>query len=218
MTKQVDNDAETSVASALNSEVDEWIKRAKSGDRSALSSAMEAYRDYLLLAATAEIEGWMRCKVGASDIVQQTLLEAYAGFDGFQGQNARQFFAWLVRIMRNHLVDVKRMYFAHKRRTSREISLDSLDQRRVDWINRFRDDTSPSEDCRRRSLQQTVARVMETLDEDERQVIVLRHQESLRFREIGLRMNRSPDAARMLWCRAVVKLERRLESYRDELT
>ncbi len=217
MERRFELDSRSTLASVLNSEVDGRIRLAKCGDRSALSAAMENCRSYLLLVAAAEMEDWLRCKVGASDIVQQTFLEAYEGFERFQGNNTRQFLGWLIRMMRNHLVDVKRSYSSQKRETSREVSLDALIQRRTGRVNRFRDDTSPSERCQREALQHAVTHVLETLNHDERRVLVLRHEESLRFREIGERMNRSPDAARMLWCRAIAKLERRLEPYRDEL-
>ena len=51
------------------------------------------------------------------------------------------------------------------------------------------------------------------LPEDYREVMVLRYQQGLSFEEVGERLGRSPDAARMLWARAVEKLK--TELHRD---
>ena len=49
-------------------------------------------------------------------------------------------------------------------------------------------------------------RGLESLDEPQREVIVLRKFEELSFTEIGERMGRSPDACRMLLARAMTAL------------
>ena len=49
------------------------------------------------------------------------------------------------------------------------------------------------------------------LPDDEQAVIVLRHFESLSFQEVGHRLDRSPEAARKLWSRAIARLQRLLE-------
>jgi RNA polymerase sigma-70 factor (ECF subfamily) len=45
------------------------------------------------------------------------------------------------------------------------------------------------------------------LSEDYRQVLLLRHQQSCTFEEIGTRLGRSPNAARKLWLRALERLQ-----------
>ena len=57
---------------------------------------------------------------------------------------------------------------------------------------------------------EAVARALERLPEDYRRVITLRNQERRDFDEIGRLMNRSTDAARRLWSRAIERLEREL--------
>jgi RNA polymerase sigma-70 factor (ECF subfamily) len=50
------------------------------------------------------------------------------------------------------------------------------------------------------------------LPDDYRRVIELRYLEEQSFEEIGARMQRSADAARKLWARAVERLQQELES------
>ena len=49
-------------------------------------------------------------------------------------------------------------------------------------------------------------RAIEALDEAHREIILLRSFEELSFREAGERLSKSPDAARMLFARAMAAL------------
>ena len=62
---------------------------------------------------------------------------------------------------------------------------------------------------------QTLQRALERLPEDYRRVITLRHYEQHSFDEIGKQMERSPEAARKLWARAVELLKELLKSNYD---
>ena len=52
---------------------------------------------------------------------------------------------------------------------------------------------------------------MAQLPNDYQQVLRLRNWEQLPFDEIGVRMNRSRDAARKLWSRAILQLQELLD-------
>jgi RNA polymerase sigma-70 factor (ECF subfamily) len=52
-----------------------------------------------------------------------------------------------------------------------------------------------------------LAQLLERLPEDHRDVLVLRHLEGLSHEEIARRMGRSPGAVRMLWVRALARLQ-----------
>jgi RNA polymerase sigma-70 factor (ECF subfamily) len=71
--------------------------------------------------------------------------------------------------------------------------------------------SSPSAGAHRRELEIMLADQLAELPIDYRDVIVMRHIESLPFDEIGRRMDRSSGAVRMLWLRAVKMLRERLD-------
>src|SRR5687767_711350 len=105
--------------------VGEWIVQARAGSGDALARLMEFSRQYLLLIANAEWPADLQAKAGASDIVQETQMEAAAAFAGFRGQTAAELLAWLRQILLNNLRDSTRRFAgAEKRRVGREISLD----------------------------------------------------------------------------------------------
>jgi RNA polymerase sigma-70 factor (ECF subfamily) len=66
-------------------EVADLLTRARNGDSAALDRLFEMCRNYVGLVARAHVESRLQAKVDASDLVQQTLLEAYRDFGRFHG-------------------------------------------------------------------------------------------------------------------------------------
>ena len=66
--------------------------------------------------------------------------------------------------------------------------------------------TSPSRGAERREAGALVADALALLKDDDREVIVLRSLEERDWADVARRMNRTPDAARALWARAVERL------------
>ena len=66
--------------------------------------------------------------------------------------------------------------------------------------------STPSEQAVKREAGLLLADALEALSEDYRQVIILRHLESLPFAQVAERMGRSVDSVEKLWVRALAKL------------
>jgi RNA polymerase sigma-70 factor, ECF subfamily len=69
---------------------------------------------------------------------------------------------------------------------------------------------SPSGEALSREERELFNRAMERLPDSYRQAIELRHREDLSFEKLGERLNRSEEAARKLWTRAVRQLQQEL--------
>src|SRR5262245_21802963 len=111
-------------ASGSSARVAEWIAAARQGCQDALGQALEACRQYLLLVANAELAPDLRGKVGASDVVQDTFLDAQRDFGGFHGCSEDELLAWLRRILLNNLATQERRYRdTTKRQLNREVPL-----------------------------------------------------------------------------------------------
>ena len=76
-----------------------WLEAARRGDGAARDRLFDACRSYVDLAARYHLQRRLRAKVDASDIVQQSLLEAHRGFERFTGETAGEWLAWLKRIV-----------------------------------------------------------------------------------------------------------------------
>ena len=81
---------------------------------------LERHRSYLMLLARARIMPVNGRKVDASDIVQQTLMDAFAKREQFRGSSEAELTAWLREILKHNLLDVLRREQCEKRDIRRE--------------------------------------------------------------------------------------------------
>lgn len=167
------------------------------------------YEAWLRVLARNEIDSRFAGKFDASDAVQQTLLEAWKDWDNFRGDVEPQRLAWLRQILAHQLARLARHYAgAQKRDVAREVSIEqSLCQSaaRLDALLTA-GDPSPSQQAAANEQRLLLARALDALPADYRQVILLRNIEDLPHEEVARRMNRSPGAVRMLWVRALAAL------------
>jgi len=183
---------------------------ARHGDPRKREELFNACRDYLNLLARNQLERWMQGKVDASDIVQQTLLEAHRDFAHFQGDSEGEWVAWLRCILERNAADFIRHYRGTaKRDVKREVAIahPSDGSSILSAAEPAARDASPSQEFLRRDDELRVAAALEQLSPDHRQVIELRNLQRLPFDEVASRMGRTRPAAQMLWMRAIKKLQ-----------
>src|SRR5205809_917594 len=105
-------------------QTDDRLAAARAGSSEALGQALEGCRRYLLLVADRELEPDLRAKGGASDIVQETFLEAQRDFTQFHGNSEQELLAWLRRILLNNVGNFSRRYCGTDMRdVGREVEL-----------------------------------------------------------------------------------------------
>jgi RNA polymerase sigma-70 factor, ECF subfamily len=179
----------------------------------AAGQALEAWRHYLLLIANRELPAEVRQKVGASDIVQDTLAEAHRDLSQFLGQGEDQLRAWLRQILLNNIANARRHYLhTGKRDVAREVALKDASSGE-DWrlaLARCPVGT-PSSEAVRDEEARLLEQALRQLPEHLRQVIVLRHRENKSFAVIGAALGLSAAAARKSWVRGLEKLRRALD-------
>jgi RNA polymerase sigma-70 factor (ECF subfamily) len=196
------------------------LAAARGGSREALGQALEACRGYLLLLAERELDTDLRAKGGASDLVQETFLEAQKDFAQFRGDSEDELRAWLRQILLHNLANFTRRYRATaKRRLGREVALDVSGSAADREGGLILDALSASGLAMEEERAQSLRRALERLPGDYRQVILLHYQEQRPFEEIALLMQRSYEAVRSLWARAIRRLRHEMggphESRRD---
>ena len=191
----------------------EHLTAARAGSREALGQVLEACRPYLLRIANEGVAADVQAKGGASDLVQETFLEAQRDFARFQGNTEAELLAWLRCVLLNIVSNFGRHYRATgKREVGREVQLDRSDSSKAGEPGFVANMPSPSMEAMAREQGEAVSRALERLPEDYRRVITLRNQERREFDDIGRLMDRSTDAARRLWSRAIERLQHELEA------
>lgn len=79
----------------------------------------------MLRIANDELPPWLQPKIGASDVVQETLVEALRCFGQFNGQSPGELQGWLRTILLRQLAQATQHYAAvHKRQVQREVPAD----------------------------------------------------------------------------------------------
>src|SRR5262249_47207336 len=86
-------------------------------------SHLEPLRGYLLLLARVRLDARLRGRLDASDVVQQTLLEAHRDGADFRGGTDAERAAWLRQILARNLANAARDHGRGKRDVGRERSL-----------------------------------------------------------------------------------------------
>ena len=189
------------LSDSAGDELSGLIRRARDGCDQATGELLERCRDYLLHVAGQGLSPELAGKVAASDAVQETLLDAQSGLRRFEGRTEPELLAWLRAILKHNLVDLARRYAqTGKRELSRERRLDSA----IEFVS---PDGTASQILAGTEEEQRLQIALQTLSPEHRQIVRLRNWDLLSFAEIGQAMNRSEEAARKLWSRAIQKLQ-----------
>jgi RNA polymerase sigma-70 factor (ECF subfamily) len=157
---------------------------------------LDQFRPYLLLLARVQLGPRFQSKLDASDVVQQTLLEAHQKRHQFRGHTTPQLLAWLRQMLACTLTDALRTLGRAKRDPARErsleIELEHSSDRLQAWL--AADQSSPSEQADRNEQVLRLAQALALIPESQRTALVLRHLHGLSVAEISAEMGRSTTA------------------------
>jgi RNA polymerase sigma-70 factor (ECF subfamily) len=188
------------------------LNQALQGDAEALGRLLEAQRAGLHRMAKRQLEGRIAVRVDASDILQQTFLEAYRGFPQFVGQEMRELLAWLHSILDHKIAGAIRDHtLLQKRDMSRERSIDDTHGGGAPLKEDLgADHSTPSQKAMRGEDANRLEQALATLPDDQREAVRLRHLEGLALADIAVRLGRSTAATAGLIKRGMKALRRRL--------
>jgi RNA polymerase sigma-70 factor (ECF subfamily) len=196
----------------VSSDFGSWLNEARLGSRDALGNALEECRRYLLSIARQELAIDLQAKGGASDLVQDTFLDAQRAFEQFHGSSEIEMRAWLRGLLHHRASKFGRRYRGtQKRKLCRESSIPG-DYQPPSSENR----PTPSVVLMAHEQAEQLQKALERLPEDYRLVITLRYLEKCSFEEVGLRLNRTPNAARLLWLRAIDRIKHELKEIDED--
>jgi RNA polymerase sigma-70 factor (ECF subfamily) len=188
------------------------LERALRGDREALGRLLEAERMTLHRLAQRQLEGRIAARVDASDVVQQTFLDAYRSFPQFAGQDARELVAWLQGILDHKVATAIRDHtLLQKRNLGREQSIDDSQaggaalKQELDAGH-----SSPSQKALRGEEAERLSQALTALPADQREAVRLRHLEGWALADIAQHLGRTPAATAGLIKRGMQALRRQM--------
>jgi RNA polymerase sigma-70 factor (ECF subfamily) len=173
------------------------------------------FRNYLRFLARLQLDPRLKGKLEPSDVVQQTLLEAYAQRDQFRGHTEAEWLAWLRQMLAHNLADALRGFMQAKRDLAREQplakALDASSARLEAWLADAR--PAPSEQAERHERAVSLADALELLPEAQREALVLQHWHGWTLAQIGDYLDRSEAAVAGLLKRGLKLLRRHLHDW-----
>lgn len=161
----------------------------------ALAEKLQRFRPALVTLAEALMAPAVRSELDASDLVQQTLLEAHLDRETLTTLSEQQVLSWLREALRHNVVDAARHLKSEKgdvRRKRRLGDLYSTVARISDLL--AADQTSPSECIQREEEVAGLLAAIQSLSEGQRQAIILKHLRGWTLQQISTELGQSEAA------------------------
>jgi RNA polymerase sigma-70 factor (ECF subfamily) len=186
--------------------------RARAGDRDALGELLAAEAEPLRHWVERRLDGRLRGRVSASDVVQETFLAADARRAHFGRLGGMPFGVWVRLIAQQRLADLYRRHLgADARDARREVPMDAGSGSAVLAARLAADGTSPSTAAARHEVARLVSLALNRLAPADREILELRHMHALSNDEAAARLGLSKSAATKRHLRALERLRPLLE-------
>ena len=200
-------------------ETQELLSEARGGDATAVNRLLERHRAALRRMIDLRMDRVIGRRVDASDIVQDVLLDAHRRLEEYLANPAMPFHLWLRQMARDRLIDAHRRHrVAARRSIDREqpmVAPAMLDHSTLDLAAELADpELTPAAAATWHELQVRFQQALDQMDEQDREVVLLRHFEHLSNGEVAEVLGLSEPAAGMRYLRAM----RRLRSHFQEPT
>lgn len=184
------------------------IKQALDGDQEAIDRLLTQYREPLKRMVALRLDPAIYPRVDASDIVQETLIEAAHRMPDYLQRKPMPFGLWLRKTAMQRLIMERRRHKGAAGRTvSREVALPEKSSLLLAQQVMAKG-SSPSQHVGRREQVVAIRRAVGQLAEMDREVVLMYWIEGLNYAEIGAVLGIEEATARKRQARALVRLGR----------
>lgn len=171
---------------------------------------LAGHRSALGLVARLQMPHWLRPKLDPSDLVQQTLLEAYRDRERLKTMPESERATYLRRCLSHNLIDAVRKY-KPKQVEAAVVNVQNSSVRLESWL--VAQQSTPSDCMAREDRLQGLAAALMALPENQRTAVELKHLHGLSVREIARQMSLTESAVGGLLRRGVRELRSLLGAF-----
>jgi RNA polymerase sigma-70 factor (ECF subfamily) len=184
---------------------------ARQGDPDAVNQLMQRHRDSLRRMVQMRLDRKIQRRVDVSDVVQDVLVEANRRLADYLKNPPMPFHLWLRQIAKDRIIDAHRRHRASaKRSVDREqpISVPAgMDRSTMELAAQIIDrELTPAAAATQQEMARRVEAAIADLEEQDCEIIVMRHYEQLTNQEIAQALGLTEPAASMRYLRAVRRL------------
>lgn len=151
------------------------VGRARKGDRDAYKQLVERYQKRVF----GILFGMLRSREDAMELTQDVFIKVYNRIKDFEEKSS--FYTWVYRIAFNLAIDFRRREWK-KIHTEYD---DAVEQQGVDDAVLNRELANPEQSLQSRELGAQIQRALETLPDEQKQVLLLREVEGLSYQEMA---------------------------------
>ncbi len=176
----------------------------RAGSEAAFAMLFELYRERLQRMVHFRIDPRLVGRIDAEDVLQETYLEAGKRLKAFR-DDSKPFLVWIRLITQQTMIDLHRKHLGAKMRNAgREISAPASGTLSGFFVANI---TSPSRAVMREELRSKVEAALESMEEIDREVLLLRHFEELSNKEAAAVLGIQENAASNRYVRALGRLK-----------
>jgi len=190
------------------------VRRAQNGELPALDRLFERYYPRVRKIVRLRLAGSLGPHLDADDVLHEALVRAIRGFDHFEVRDNASLTDWLARIVENCIRELARAGRTLKRDRAREQALEHVRASISSGSLCFEPAAEaplPDEDAGAREESERLEAALAELPEHYREAIIARHYVGASWEQAAEMLGRpSPDAARMLYGKALLELRKRV--------
>ena len=192
------------------SETQELLAGAGKGESAAVNELLDRHREALRNMVKARMDQKLARRVDASDVVQDVLLEASQRLKDYIRDPKLPFGLWLRQMAQDRIIDLHRRHRVARRRSldrEQQAGPAAGDQSSLELAAQLRDpELTPAAATLRKELHERFVEAIDRLEDEDREILLMRHFEQLTNSETAELLGLSQPAAGMRHLRALRRL------------
>lgn len=193
------------------------LDAARRGEASAINELLDRHRGPIRRLVEMRLDRKVQRRVDISDVVQDVMIEASGRLDKYLDDPVMAFHLWLRQIAWDRIIDTYRRHrVSAKRSMDREQPMSVAagpDQSTMELAVQLCDpNLTPAAAATQREIADQVEAILDDLNEQDREIILMRHYEHLSNLEVAQVLGLNPPAASMRYLRAIRRLRELMES------
>jgi RNA polymerase sigma-70 factor, ECF subfamily len=193
-----------------SSETTRLLEQVRDGDRDAFEKLFARHRPYLRQVVSLRLDPKLRARVDASDVVQETHLEAVRRLPDYLERRPMPFRLWLRKTAYERLLMIERHHVdAQRRAVGREVALPDRSSLQL-FGQLLAASSTPSQQLSRAELARRVRQAVARLADIDKEILLMRNLEGLSNHEVAQVLEIAPAAASQRYGRALLRLRKLL--------
>jgi RNA polymerase sigma-70 factor, ECF subfamily len=201
-------------------QTEDLLAEVRDGDAGAVNELLDRHRDAVRRMIDLRMDQVLKRRVDASDIVQEVLIDASRRLRDYLANPVMPFHLWLRQMAKDRLIDAHRRHRQTARRSmdrEQPLAVASPGQSSINLADQLRDQQlTPAAAAAWAELQRRFETACAALDEQDQEIVLMRHFEHLANSEAAASLGLSPQAASMRYLRAMRRLRQLLEGENGE--